>query len=52
MNFGDNLNPGRYVVLTVSDTRNEADDRSGATLVERIESAGHMVATKVMVPRA
>ena len=36
-------------VLTVSDTRNEEDDRSGATLVERIESAGHMVAAKVIV---
>ena len=36
-------------VLTVSDTRNEEDDRSGATLVERIESAGHMVASKVIV---
>ena len=36
-------------VLTVSDTRNEEDDRSGATLVERIESAGHIVAAKVIV---
>ena len=36
-------------VLTVSDTRNEADDRSGATLVERIKGAGHTVAAKVIV---
>ena len=41
--------PINIAVLTVSDTRNEADDRSGATLVERIENAGHMVASKVIV---
>ena len=31
--------PINIAVLTVSDTRTEADDRSGATLVERIEAA-------------
>ena len=36
-------------VLTVSDTRGEADDRSGRTLVERIEAAGHRVAQKAIV---
>ncbi len=36
-------------VMTVSDTRGEADDRSGATLVERIEGAGHTVAAKAIV---
>jgi molybdenum cofactor biosynthesis protein B len=36
-------------VLTVSDTRGEADDRSGRTLVERIEAAGHRVAAKAIV---
>lgn len=41
--------PINIAVLTVSDTRNEADDRSGATLVERIEGAGHTVAAKVIV---
>ena len=33
--------PLGIAVLTVSDTRSFADDRSGATLVERIETAGH-----------
>ena len=36
-------------VLTVSDSRTEADDRSGATLVERIAGAGHVVAAKAIV---
>ena len=33
--------PLKIAVLTVSDTRETADDKSGATLVERIEKAGH-----------
>jgi molybdenum cofactor biosynthesis protein B len=41
--------PINIAVLTVSDTRTEADDRSGATLVERIEGAGHVVAEKAIV---
>ncbi len=41
--------PSNIAVLTVSDTRGEADDRSGATLVERIEGAGHHVAAKAIV---
>jgi len=36
-------------VLTVSDTRTEANDTSGATLVERITSAGHFVGDKQIV---
>ncbi|MBL8707341.1 MAG: molybdenum cofactor biosynthesis protein, partial [Rhodospirillales bacterium] len=36
-------------VLTVSDTRQETDDKSGRTLVERIEGAGHRVAQKKIV---
>ena len=36
-------------VMTVSDTRTEADDRSGATLVGRIEGAGHSLAAKAIV---
>ncbi len=36
-------------VLTVSDTRTEADDKSGKTLVDRIEAAGHKVAEKRIV---
>ncbi len=41
--------PVNIAVLTVSDTRGEADDRSGRTLVERIEAAGHRVAAKAIV---
>jgi molybdenum cofactor biosynthesis protein B len=41
--------PLRIAVLTVSDTRNLADDKSGATLVERIEKAGHVVAARAIV---
>jgi molybdenum cofactor biosynthesis protein B len=37
-------------VLTVSDTRTEATDTSGATLVKRIQDAGHKVAAKKIVP--
>ena len=33
-------------VLTVSDTRTLADDRSGDTLVERLTSAGHFLADR------
>ena len=38
--------PVRIAVLTVSDTRSAADDRSGDTLVERIEAAGHILAAR------
>ncbi len=41
--------PINIAVMTVSDTRGEADDRSGATLVARIEGAGHAVAAKTIV---
>ncbi|MBM3581652.1 MAG: molybdenum cofactor biosynthesis protein B [Alphaproteobacteria bacterium] len=36
-------------VLTVSDTRTVADDRSGQTLVERIAAAGHKVTRREIV---
>ena len=36
-------------VLTVSDTRTLADDRSGDTLVERITGAGHALAARAIV---
>ena len=36
-------------VLTVSDTRTAADDRSGDTLAARIEAAGHRVAARTIV---
>jgi molybdenum cofactor biosynthesis protein B len=36
-------------VLTVSDTRTEADDKSGGVLVDRIKSAGHHVVDRKIV---
>ncbi len=41
--------PVRIAVLTVSDTRSAADDRSGDTLVERLSSAGHSLAGRAIV---
>ena len=41
--------PVRIAVLTVSDTRVAADDRSGDTLVARIEAAGHRVAARAIL---
>ncbi len=41
--------PVRIAALTVSDTRSAADDRSGDTLVARIEAAGHVVAARAIV---
>jgi molybdopterin adenylyltransferase len=38
--------PVRIAVLTVSDTRAIAEDKSGQTLVDRIEKAGHRVADR------
>jgi molybdenum cofactor biosynthesis protein B len=42
--------PLRIAVLTISDTRAIADDKSGATLADRIEAAGHGVAERAIVP--
>jgi len=39
----------KIAVLTVSDTRSIDDDRSGATLAERISKAGHAVAARAIV---
>jgi molybdenum cofactor biosynthesis protein B len=39
----------KIAVLAVSDTRDLADDNSGATLVERIERAGHVIADRAIV---
>jgi molybdenum cofactor biosynthesis protein B len=41
--------PLTIAVLTVSDTRALADDKSGATLAERIEKAGHSLAARAIV---
>ena len=42
--------PVRIAVLTVSDTRTMDDDKSGNTLVARIEAAGHSVAARMILP--
>ncbi len=42
--------PVRIAVLTVSDTRVEADDKSGKTLVDRLEGAGHILAARMILP--
>ena len=41
--------PVRIAVLTVSDSRTEADDRSGDALVERLTTAGHELAGRAIV---
>ncbi len=41
--------PVTIAVLTVSDTRTLADDRSGDTLAARIEEAGHRLAGRAVV---
>jgi molybdenum cofactor biosynthesis protein B len=41
--------PVRIAVLTVSDTRSLADDRSGDALVERLEQAGHVLAARTIL---
>jgi molybdenum cofactor biosynthesis protein B len=41
--------PVRIAVLTVSDTRSAADDRSGDTLVQRLTDAGHHLAARALV---
>ncbi len=42
--------PLNIAVLTVSDSRTEADDTTGKTLVERLEKAGHRCAAKAIEP--
>jgi len=41
--------PVKIAVLTVSDTRTLADDRSGDTLVQRLTEAGHFLADRDIV---
>ncbi|MEE9313575.1 MAG: molybdenum cofactor biosynthesis protein B [Rhizobiaceae bacterium] len=41
--------PVSIAVLTVSDTRTLEDDRSGDTLVKRLEEAGHKLADRAIV---
>lgn len=44
------FHPLRIAVLTISDTRTEETDKSGAALVERLTGAGHALAAKAIVP--
>jgi len=44
------FHPLRIAVLTVSDTRTEETDKSGALLIGRIAEAGHELAGKAIVP--
>jgi molybdenum cofactor biosynthesis protein B len=41
--------PVRIAVLTVSDSRTLAEDKSGDALVDRITTAGHIVAERVLL---
>jgi len=41
--------PVNIAILTVSDTRTEADDKSGNILVERLQQAGHTLAARAIV---
>jgi molybdopterin adenylyltransferase len=40
--------PLNIAVLTVSDTRSLDDDKSGSTLIERIQTAGHVAAARAI----
>ena len=42
--------PVNIALLTASDTRTEADDKSGRALAERLAAAGHHLADKQIVP--
>ena len=42
--------PVRFAVLTVSDTRDLASDKSGDTLAARIEGAGHVLVERAILP--
>ena len=50
MERNDSLLPLKIAVMTVSDTRGEADDKSGKILVDNLNTAGHYLAEKVIVP--
>lgn len=41
--------PVRIAVLTVSDSRSQAEDRSGQVLVDRIDGAGHHLAARMIL---
>ena len=41
--------PVKIAVLTVSDSRKLADDKSGDTLVKRLQAAGHILADRTII---
>ena len=41
--------PLNIAVLTISDTRSLADDKSGTTLSERLTAAGHKLAAREII---
>jgi molybdenum cofactor biosynthesis protein B len=44
------ITPVRVAVLTISDTRDEESDTSGAVLAQRVAEAGHELADRTIVP--
>ena len=42
--------PVHIAILTISDTRGEEEDRSGPTLVQRAERAGHKIVRRAILP--
>lgn len=44
------FHPLNLAVLTISDTRDDASDRSGALLADRLTGAGHKLAARAIVP--
>ena len=50
MNQKESLISLKVAVLTVSDTRTEADDKSGKILVDNLTTTGHLLAEKTIVP--
>lgn len=49
LDMGKPFVPVRFAVLTVSDTRDAASDKSGDTLAGRIEGAGHVLAARAIL---
>lgn len=49
MSDSPEFRPLGCAVLTISDTRNAQDDRSGALLAQRLEDAGHLLKARELV---
>lgn len=47
--MSDTFIPLSIAVLTISDTRTEADDRSGQTLIDKLQTAGHTLFARKIV---